>query len=261
MHCAIPRRTAVTLGLLTLGLFQPANGQQQVVHRSDTIVNVSSKAVLLSAGVVAVAFLLDRKTANTFEGSYGPSTASAANTFNKFGEVTGIGVVLGGLGVASLITRKHHTVQTLLRVTTGVAVATGITSGLKYAFGRDRPYADADHDGLDFHPFRGVAAGSPSFPSGHTTIAFAMATSLGDAVGNTWAKVGLWGLATGTAWARMQLDQHWLSDVAVGAAIGIMSAKFGDGRIKILGVRPPRFVMPDRTTVGLAWTIPAPMVR
>jgi membrane-associated phospholipid phosphatase len=256
-----PRITAAALGLLVLGLPSALAAQQQVVHRSDTIVNVSKEAVLISAGIVGVAFLFDKKTANTFEGYYGPATASTANTFNKFGEITGIGVVVGGLGVASLITRDHHTVQTLLRVTTGVVVASAISSALKYAVGRERPYADADHDGLDFHPFQGVSAGSPSFPSGHTTIAFALATSLGDAVGNNWVKAGLWGLATGTAWARLQLDQHWLSDVAVGAAIGIMSAKYGDGRIKILGIRPPRFVMPERGTFGLAWTLPAPVVR
>ncbi len=68
-----------------------------------------------------------------------------------------------------------------------------------------------------------------SFPSGHTTAAFAVASAMTAA----WrreaprqARVAgpvLYALAAGTAWARLHDDKHWLSDVAAGAGLGTLS--------------------------------------
>ena len=248
------------LAVLAVAAPRSMMSQQQVLHRSDTLPNVSMRALEIGGVLLAVAFVVDKRTEHVFQGYYGPNTQRAANTFDKFGEITGIGVVVGGLGVAAIITRDHRVVQDMVRAGLSAVIATGDATAMKYTFGRERPYSDVDQDGLDFHAFHGSTAGSPSFPSGHASVAFALATSLGDATGKTWAKVGLWGLATGTAWARLQLNQHWVSDVAAGAAVGILSAKFADGRLKIMGIKPPQFVMEPRT-LGLAWTVPMPLLR
>jgi hypothetical protein len=66
--------------------------------------------------------------------------------------------------------------------------------------------------------------GGFSFPSGHTTAAFASATVLQRHFG--W-KVGLpaYGAATYVAASRVQGRRHYLSDVAFGAALGVVAGR------------------------------------
>lgn len=59
-----------------------------------------------------------------------------------------------------------------------------------------------------------------SFPSGHTSNAFAIATSLAYSYG-PWVGVPSYGLATFIAASRISAQVHWLSDVVAAAAIGI----------------------------------------
>lgn len=61
-----------------------------------------------------------------------------------------------------------------------------------------------------------------SFPSGHTTFAFAGATMLCHEFGHAspWVSIGGYGVATLTAVDRIMRDRHYLHDVCAGAAIG-----------------------------------------
>lgn len=83
-----------------------------------------------------------------------------------------------------------------------------IVQGVKLATQRERP------DGSNNH----------AFPSGHTASAFAMATVLERHFG--W-KAGLpaYGFAAYVGLARMSANKHHMSDVIMGAAVGIASAR------------------------------------
>lgn len=77
-------------------------------------------------------------------------------------------------------------------------------------------------------------SGRFSFPSGHTSGAFATATILERRYG--W-KVGLpaYGVACYVAASRLNENKHFLSDVVFGAAIGILAGRtvtFGHGRAR-----------------------------
>lgn len=66
-----------------------------------------------------------------------------------------------------------------------------------------------------------------SFPSGHTATAFAPAELMyqeykGQSI---WYGVAGYAVATGTGLFRMYNNRHWLTDVAAGAGIGILSTK------------------------------------
>lgn len=90
-----------------------------------------------------------------------------------------------------------------------LAWSTVFSSVLKYSFGRPRPGNSDDHH---------------SFPSGHTTTAFATATSLSYAYG--WpAAVVAYPLATFVGLSRLSDDVHWGSDVVAGAFIGFWAAR------------------------------------
>lgn len=64
-----------------------------------------------------------------------------------------------------------------------------------------------------------------SFPSGHTAQAFAAATFMAKEYGreSMWYSIGAYTIATGVGAMRMMNNRHWVSDVLVGAGIGILS--------------------------------------
>jgi len=85
-------------------------------------------------------------------------------------------------------------------------------------------------------------------------MAFALATALSDDIHRTWASVGLYTMATGVAWSRLNDNRHWLSDVAAGAVVGVTSAKLVNGHWRIFNLRPPEFLLsPASATV--AWEL------
>ena len=99
-------------------------------------------------------------------------------------------------------------------------IASGIiTVGLKYSFNRPRPFIT--------YPdliTKKSSAGSYSFPSGHTSSAFATATSL-SLMYPKWYVIApsfLWASAVG--YSRMELGVHYPSDVLIGALIGMGSS-------------------------------------
>lgn len=93
-----------------------------------------------------------------------------------------------------------------------------ITTALKHTTKRDRPfvtYPDID---------QAASAVGSSFPSGHTSLAFATATSL-SIVYPKWYVIApsfVWAGAVG--YSRMHLGVHYSSDVFAGAIIGSGSA-------------------------------------
>ena len=66
---------------------------------------------------------------------------------------------------------------------------------------------------------------STSFPSGHTAQAFAAATFMAREYGHKsiWYSIGAYTVATGVGTMRVMNNRHWMSDVLVGAGIGILS--------------------------------------
>jgi membrane-associated phospholipid phosphatase len=154
-------------------------------------------------------------------------------------------ITLGLLG-AGLITGNDEVTRAGGRLAVTLALAGATSTGLKLAMGRPRPNESSDADG--FVPF----SGQDAMPSGHTAVAFALATSLADDIDRTWATVGLYTLATGVGWSRMNDDKHWLSDVAGGAVLGITSAKLVNGRWRIFNLRPPSVLL-GPGHAALAW--------
>ncbi|RAW02059.1 phosphatase PAP2 family protein [Pseudochryseolinea flava] len=64
-----------------------------------------------------------------------------------------------------------------------------------------------------------------SFPSGHTAQAFAAATFMAKEYGHKsiWYSIGAYTVATGVGAMRVMNNRHWVSDVLMGAGIGILS--------------------------------------
>jgi len=97
-------------------------------------------------------------------------------------------------------------------------IASGmITPALKLTFGRARREQDKGPHDFDFFDPR-----STSFPSGHTTQAFAVASAIAAHYDSTCVKVTAYGAASLVGYARLQRNRHWPTDVAAGALIGTL---------------------------------------
>lgn len=68
-----------------------------------------------------------------------------------------------------------------------------------------------------------------SFPSGHSATAFMAATMFHKEYGvrSPWYSIGAYTVATATSVSRLLNNRHWVSDVMVGAGIGILSTELG----------------------------------
>lgn len=100
----------------------------------------------------------------------------------------------------------------------------GITvMALRILFGRERPYS-----GIGAWEFTGISFDNEvqSFPSGHTTVAFAFSTILAEYFDSNFSRIFFYGMASLTGFSRIYNNQHWFSDVFVGAILGISSGFF-----------------------------------
>ena len=117
-----------------------------------------------------------------------------------------------------------------LHATESVLLAEGVGFVLKRGIGRARPYVSNAQDARDFSIGTGFGTGDRrSLPSGHTYTAFALASSLTREL-RAWKPASTWfvapvlyGGATLVGMSRMYHNQHWASDIALGAAIGTFS--------------------------------------
>jgi membrane-associated phospholipid phosphatase len=114
--------------------------------------------------------------------------------------------------------------------TEAVLLASGTAWVLKGLAGRARPFVTGDTTAHDFKFGGGFGnADRQSFPSGHTTAAFAAAAAVTSEAERGWpghfwlVAPAMFGGASLVGVSRMYHDKHWASDVALGAAIGTFS--------------------------------------
>jgi|SoiMethySBSTD1v2_1073268.scaffolds.fasta_scaffold344420_2 membrane-associated phospholipid phosphatase len=169
---------------------------------------------LAFAGTALVSTQWDRAAVGEFR-ELPASNYKLGNTYGALMTQVALGFGTFAVGKATGNNRIATTGSHLIRAQIASQV---VVQGLKYTAGRSRP----------------DASNQRSFPSGHTASAFATATVLQRDFG--W-KVGIPAYAVGAyvAASRMGSNKHYLSDVLIGAAIGITAGRsvtVGSGRAK-----------------------------
>lgn len=201
----------------------------------------------LAVGGVTGLILVDQSVKDWAQDRRSQSTDDAADVFRHVGQPEVWAAVPAVIVGAGLITGNERTTAVGARALGSALLSGAVEVSLKIAFGRRRP--NEPNVGVwDFIPF----SGNESMPSGHTTLAFAFAASLADDLDPVWAKVGLYTLAAGTGWTRLNDNKHWFSDVVGGAIVGITSAKLVSGRWQVFGIQTPAIFVSDRGTT-LSW--------
>ncbi len=98
--------------------------------------------------------------------------------------------------------------------TASIFIATGTGYVMKRIIQRNRPFVD--YSFIDpYKPYTDF-----SFPSNHSTIAFAAATSMAINFKKWYVVVPAYGWATLVAYSRMHLGVHYPTDVMAGAVLG-----------------------------------------
>jgi membrane-associated phospholipid phosphatase len=138
-------------------------------------------------------------------------------TLSKSVYPIGLAVPLGLAGIGFIKKDKNLQRQGLVALTS-LTISFGTTYALKRIINRERPAIT--------YPFiqPAIIETDASFPSGHTTSAFASATSLSLACRKWYVIVPAYTWASTVAYSRLHLGVHYPSDVLAGAIIGSGSA-------------------------------------
>lgn len=139
----------------------------------------------------------------TLAGTAVPAAAISPNQWDDIGTVVDVGLVASAVGITAY--RSDWTGLKQYALTGGVSGGTALI--LKNVINEERPNG----------------SGNDSFPSGHTTIAFASAGYIQQRYGWTLGAPALVA-ATFVGFTRVQAKQHYWYDVVAGAVMGEVSA-------------------------------------
>jgi membrane-associated phospholipid phosphatase len=163
-----------------------------------------------------------------------PSAALLAETFHRdrylyeklrpagnvstHARISDAGVLaLGGTVAATYflgrIKDSGHARETGILGAEALANSLAMNYTLKYALGRERPFAGNGRGGF-------FNAGAESFPSAHAMHAWAMASVIAQEYPGILTKIGVYGLASAVSFSRVTGRKHFPSDVLVGSALG-----------------------------------------
>lgn len=181
---------------------------------------------------------------------------TAATGFRLLGEPGSIGAAVG-LYAIGRVTDNARVEDMGLHSTEAIVLSTLVTGAIKIVAGRARPYLGISNS-RDFKLFRGLRGSDyQSFPSGHTTSAFAFAATISSEFAR-WQPGTRWTVGpvmyTGAALvgaSRVYNNKHWLSDVVAGAAIGTF---VGTKVVKYQHSHPGNFLDRKLLSIGVSKT-------
>ncbi|MEK7380346.1 MAG: phosphatase PAP2 family protein [Gemmatimonadota bacterium] len=161
-----------------------------------------------------------REEALAMQGAWSDRAASVAKIFGE-GQyvfpVLGLSYAAGRVsGLKPLAEVSGHAL--LATASAGIA-----TVALKTLIGRERPYVSGSPS--RFQPFD-FKFKNESFPSGHTAMAFALATTFAAETPDRLSDVFFYFGATMTGLSRIHDDRHWLTDVVAGAGVGYLAGRW-----------------------------------
>ncbi len=167
-----------------------------------------------TAAVAGSGVLLDNWLHDASQRSRTTGRDEAAMTIQKFGAAYSWGI-LAAYAAVGLAGRDREALNTAVDGALASAISAGLwASALKVAVGRARP-----NEGLGPTHFDAFS-GDASFPSGHTTQAFAVASVIAAHDRRLWVRIVAFAVAGSVGLARIHEDAHWTSDVVAGAILG-----------------------------------------
>lgn len=182
----------------------------------------TKKEWLIAGGVVTITSMLmvgDNAVRDFFQNNRTSFTEDVAYLAEKGGSQAQVGIAASYL-IGTILKDKKLKKASVLAFTS-LLISGVVVQGLKHTFGRVRPY-----EAVDQWQFTGPLTGNVSFPSGHTTSAFAVAASIATIYDSKLVKILAYSAATLTGLSRIHDNKHWMSDVFMGAILGTATGIF-----------------------------------
>ena len=213
-----PRAAPLLGALLLLIIAEPAlatSGADSLsVHESFLARRDVRMAFAATAGVILVS-VADRNVSHEAPESNSNFARGLAHGAEHGGNPLTIAPLLGAAWLAGRVTGNAGMSASSLRIAGGIAASAAVAGGIKYLAGRSRPYEAPD----DADEFRALS-GHTAFPSGHTTVAFSLASGIDHETSARWVPFVVYPLAGIVGWSRLRDNRHWASDVLAGALVG-----------------------------------------
>lgn len=172
-----------------------------------------------AASVIGVAVLADGPIRDEMR-RHAPNNSRFLHNVERFGADYSLGV-LGGFYLAGIAGNSDTAMAVAQDGLAASLIASGIvTPTIKFIAGRARPRENAGI--AQFHPFSISHTANSSFPSGHTTQAFALASVISSHYEDSWVKYSSYTVAGLVGLARSYHDAHFASDIVAGALIGTL---------------------------------------
>lgn len=150
------------------------------------------------------------------------SLEKTASFFSTFGQGTFLGGLSAVLYISGELADNQRIRKTALMSLESLGTSAVIVLSIKFITGRARPQSGQSRD--TYRPFS-TAANFSSFPSGHSSSAFAVATVIASESSSLFIDALSYFLASMAALSRVQNNKHWASDVFIGSSIGYFVGK------------------------------------
>ena len=187
---------------------------EKVYYKTTAFDRISSSKAFEITGFgvpVIVTALAIKQQDNRFAQYTRPYPSTFKNSFDDYTQFAPLAAkyIMKVCGVKGRSSWSRMIVSDLF----SVAIMTATVESMKHTITMRRPIGEETN----------------SFPSGHTARAFMAATLLNKEFGHLspWIPVTSYAIASATAVGRLLNLRHWVSDVLVGAGIGVVSAELG----------------------------------
>ena len=160
---------------------------------------------------------------NTLKAIHNPQPTSSDGFFRFISNsdvyiAFGVPVTMTAIG---LIKKDKTLTRNGYEALAAVSVNFAFTFGIKKIVNRERPF-NKYPDYISNKTYKTIK--DPSFPSGHTSIAFSLASSLSLQYNKWYVAIPAYAWAGTVGYSRMELGAHYPSDVIGGALVGIGSS-------------------------------------
>ena len=180
------------------------------------------KATLI-AGVTAGLYAFDQDITDWMQDNRSDGSNKRSDIFEFFGNKKVILPSLGAVYIFGHAAQNSKIRRVSLLGLESFSLAGLFSETIKFVSHRHRPLTGDGKNAWDGPRF---STSNLSFPSGHATSAFAIATVIAtEYKENPYLPVLAYGISTLTALSRLHDNAHWASDVFLGSAIGYFTAK------------------------------------
>lgn len=196
----------VCSSLLALMFFHVSASADWAVDAQAPLASPARWALVGGTGLTLLVLATDHTVGQPFERR--TAQQKPLGKYSKYGDIAGQlvpnAMYAGGMGIAALLGSSTALARAEMMVM-ATGYASLVTTTLKYTVREGRPYNSKERN---------------SFPSGHTTTAFAFAGVVAAEHG-WWYGVPAMAMATFVGYSRLNDHAHYLHDVVAGATVGL----------------------------------------